>query len=613
MSGTARAVLGAEATGARLTLLAIGIARDRAAVLVDVLDGLGSDAARGLGIALQPPRLAGALAMDGRRHAAVLEHARHAAHGVGAAAEAEQIDAVARLPDADDLGVAVDDVLRDAEARRLRQQVVDAAPQLDLDALARGARAEPAVVEGDLALGIDAGVGRHAGGAQQLVDVAAGLVGHVAARLAGAVGENEDVLGHSRFPTRPRRAAANRVPFHLRRCTENWVSGQGAGQPPSTGRRDARGPWRRRGYPREPGGYALLAATGEPHHPRAARSRGPLARQHMLEDGRTERAAQVGAPLAPVEALAAQRPAAARERVEVDAAGAEEGPGPAGGAHGVTAHVENAGRGEAVEDPDRQIARQVIVAGAGAPQLRIARAQGAYAGARRARRAASGLRAPLPRRCRPGGSSDGGPGVPRRQDLRASSLARWPLTVERPSPASCASSVTVSAGPASSAVSMLAHAGLPIRAAMREMSGPSFIVWYLPNYGGVSTCNMVRRRGAKQRWSMAARVTVGAAPAHPALRARAEWPLALAVEADETHAAPTRAGGWCWSASPWRVVCWGFGFYGHAFYLVELQRLHGWPTSLISSRHHGLLLRQRRAGGLHQRRHSAASARAPAC
>jgi predicted MFS family arabinose efflux permease len=30
------------------------------------------------------------------------------------------------------------------------------------------------------------------------------------------------------------------------------------------------------------------------------------------------------------------------------------------------------------------------------------------------------------------------------------------------------------------------------------------------------------------------------------------------------------------------TVCWGFGFYGHAFYLAELQRLRGWPTSLIS-------------------------------
>jgi MFS family permease len=27
---------------------------------------------------------------------------------------------------------------------------------------------------------------------------------------------------------------------------------------------------------------------------------------------------------------------------------------------------------------------------------------------------------------------------------------------------------------------------------------------------------------------------------------------------------------------------WGFGFYGHGFYLAELQRSHGWPTSLIA-------------------------------
>jgi MFS family permease len=41
----------------------------------------------------------------------------------------------------------------------------------------------------------------------------------------------------------------------------------------------------------------------------------------------------------------------------------------------------------------------------------------------------------------------------------------------------------------------------------------------------------------------------------------------------------------------WRVVlacflaavfCWGFGLYGHGIYLTELQRLHGWSTSLIS-------------------------------
>jgi MFS family permease len=42
----------------------------------------------------------------------------------------------------------------------------------------------------------------------------------------------------------------------------------------------------------------------------------------------------------------------------------------------------------------------------------------------------------------------------------------------------------------------------------------------------------------------------------------------------------------------WRVVlacylaavfCWGLGLYGHGVYLTELNRLHGWPTALISS------------------------------
>ena len=42
----------------------------------------------------------------------------------------------------------------------------------------------------------------------------------------------------------------------------------------------------------------------------------------------------------------------------------------------------------------------------------------------------------------------------------------------------------------------------------------------------------------------------------------------------------------------WRVVfacylaavfCWGFGLYGHGVYLTELNRLHGWPTSLIAA------------------------------
>src|SRR5437762_12681076 len=53
----------------------------------------------------------------------------------------------------------------------------------------------------------------------------------------------------------------------------------------------------------------------------------------------------------------------------------------------------------------------------------------------------------------------------------------------------------------------------------------------------------------------------------------------------ERHENSLRYGGWrvvlvCFAMA---VVCWGFGFYGHAFYLAELQRQHGWPASLVSS------------------------------
>ena len=68
----------------------------------------------------------------------------------------------------------------------------------------------------------------------------------------------------------------------------------------------------------------------------------------------------------------------------------------------------------------------------------------------------------------------------------------------------------------------------------------------------------------------------------------------------------------------WRVVlacylaavfCWGFGLYGHGVYLTELHRLHGWPTALISGRHHRLLSAHRGAGGVRQRCHRAGSGR----
>src|SRR3978361_177367 len=31
------------------------------------------------------------------------------------------------------------------------------------------------------------------------------------------------------------------------------------------------------------------------------------------------------------------------------------------------------------------------------------------------------------------------------------------------------------------------------------------------------------------------------------------------------------------------TFCWAFGFYGQSFYLAELHRIRGWPTSLIST------------------------------
>lgn len=49
----------------------------------------------------------------------------------------------------------------------------------------------------------------------------------------------------------------------------------------------------------------------------------------------------------------------------------------------------------------------------------------------------------------------------------------------------------------------------------------------------------------------------------------------------------------------WRVVfacymaavfCWGYGLYGHGVYIAELNRLHGWPTSLIASATTGFYL-----------------------
>jgi len=44
------------------------------------------------------------------------------------------------------------------------------------------------------------------------------------------------------------------------------------------------------------------------------------------------------------------------------------------------------------------------------------------------------------------------------------------------------------------------------------------------------------------------------------------------------------AGAWSCVLSGWQLFIFGFGLYGHAVYLAELQRLHGWSTGLISMR-----------------------------
>src|SRR6185436_18767569 len=52
-----------------------------------------------------------------------------------------------------------------------------------------------------------------------------------------------------------------------------------------------------------------------------------------------------------------------------------------------------------------------------------------------------------------------------------------------------------------------------------------------------------------------------------------------------THESSLRYHGWrvvlaCFVMA---MLVWGFGFYGHGFYLAELHRLHGWPASLLGS------------------------------
>ena len=70
-----------------------------------------------------------------------------------------------------------------------------------------------------------------------------------------------------------------------------------------------------------------------------------------------------------------------------------------------------------------------------------------------------------------------------------------------------------------------------------------------------------------------------------ALRFRPRQPLLSASRVPAQPACESTPAGWrvvfaCFLAA---VFAWGFGFYAHGIYLVELQKAHGWSTGLISS------------------------------
>jgi hypothetical protein len=103
----------------RLALLHVGRVLRRTDELVDLLHRLLGDRRRSAEIA--PQRCA---VRHPGGYAAQREHRRKAPDRVGAAAEAEQVDAVAGFVNPHDPGVAVDDVGGDAETRRLAGDVV---------------------------------------------------------------------------------------------------------------------------------------------------------------------------------------------------------------------------------------------------------------------------------------------------------------------------------------------------------------------------------------------------------------------------------------------------------------------------------------------------------
>ena len=131
-----------------------------------------------------------------RGQAAHREHAPDATHGIRPAAEADEKYAIAGPPQAQNGGIAVDNVSGDAEPGGLANQIVNLTGEATLDLTAVGVRPEAGIVEGKLALGIDNRIGPDPRPAIELVNITAVFIDEEATGLAGAVGEDQDVLRH---------------------------------------------------------------------------------------------------------------------------------------------------------------------------------------------------------------------------------------------------------------------------------------------------------------------------------------------------------------------------------------------------------------------------------
>lgn len=135
-----------------------------------------------------------------RWDAAQIEHVRQRTHGVGTAAETEQVDPVARFVAFEDRLVAINDVAAEPQADRLAGNGTDPLPQPKDHRSRNACGSYSGIVEGDLSSRIDGTVRATASGPKQFVDVAQLLIGPHAADLAGPVCENENVLCHALTP-----------------------------------------------------------------------------------------------------------------------------------------------------------------------------------------------------------------------------------------------------------------------------------------------------------------------------------------------------------------------------------------------------------------------------